>query len=150
MIKPGDSTTLSVLRAGLLLIFVIGVFGTATELFLIGHTEEWWQWTPLVLMGLSVGILLWHLFSAGYLALRVFRGVMTLFLIAGLVGMFLHFKGNVEFELEMYPHLKGLELFSESMQGATPALAPGTMLHLGLIGWLYTIRHPRFRPPVSA
>ncbi|MFB3131882.1 MAG: hypothetical protein ACE10K_05095, partial [Rhodothermales bacterium] len=47
-----------------------------------------------------------------------------------------------EFELEMYPTLKGLELFWESIKGATPALAPGTMIQLGLLGWAYTYRHP--------
>jgi hypothetical protein len=44
----------------------------------------------------------------------------------------------VEFELEMYPGLSGLELFREAMKGATPALAPGTMTILGLLGLAYT------------
>ena len=55
---------------------------------------------------------------------------------AGL-GIFFHLKGNVEFELEMYPNMGGLKLIWESLKGATPALAPGTMLACGMIGLLY-------------
>jgi hypothetical protein len=49
----------------------------------------------------------------------------------------------MEFELEMYPSMAGFELVRESMSGATPALAPGTMLVLALIGLTYSYRHPR-------
>ena len=65
-----------------------------------------------------------------------------LFVLSGVVGLWLHYHGNVEFELEMYPGLAGFELFRESVTGATPTLAPGTMLELGLLGLLYTYRHP--------
>jgi hypothetical protein len=34
-------------------------------------------------------------------------------------------------------------LFREALSGATPALAPGTMVQFGLLGLLYTYRHPR-------
>ena len=68
---------------------------------------------------------------------------MILFVLSGLVGLILHYQGNAEFELEMYPSLNGLELFWEAIRGATPTLAPGTMIQLGLLGWVYTIRHPQ-------
>jgi hypothetical protein len=59
-----------------------------------------------------------------------------------------HYQGNMEFELETYPSISGLALFKEAMMGATPALAPGTMIELGLIGLAYTYRHPLLvRPP---
>jgi len=38
--------------------------------------------------------------------------------------------------------MEGFELFKESMMGATPALAPGMMAHLGLLGLALTYRHP--------
>ena len=53
------------------------------------------------------------------------------------IGIFFHLKVNIEFELEMYPNMKGLTLIWESLKGATPALAPGTMLASGMIGLLY-------------
>jgi hypothetical protein len=45
----------------------------------------------------------------------------------------------------MYPSLTGFELFREAISGATPTLAPGAMLHLGLLGLLYTFRHPALK-----
>ena len=36
----------------------------------------------------------------------------------------------------------GWELVLESLTGALPALAPGTMIYLGLLGWAATFRHP--------
>ena len=69
---------------------------------------------------------------------------MLLFVAAGIVGVYLHYQSNVEFELEMNPAAAGWELIRESLTGAMPALAPGTMVHLGLIGLLYTWRHPVF------
>ena len=54
----------------------------------------------------------------------------------------LHYRGNAEFELEMMPALGGLDLFWKSMQGATPALAPGAMVQIGLVGLAYCFRHP--------
>ena len=70
---------------------------------------------------------------------------MVLCMTSGLVGLLLHYKGNVEFELEMYPDLSGWKLFKDSMMGATPALAPGAMLQIGLVGLAWTFRHPAFK-----
>ncbi|GMQ82059.1 MAG: hypothetical protein BMS9Abin05_1500 [Rhodothermia bacterium] len=136
--------TLSFVRAFLLLIFLMGVTGSAAELLLLGHTEEFWKYLPLVLYGISLLMLGWHTVSRASTGLKLFRYVMSLFILAGPVGLFLHYRGNVAFKLEMYPDLGGLKLFWEALTGATPALAPGTMILLGLLGWLYTFRHPRF------
>jgi hypothetical protein len=38
--------------------------------------------------------------------------------------------------------MKGMDLFSKVMTGAAPALAPGAMVQLGLLGLIYTFRHP--------
>jgi hypothetical protein len=70
---------------------------------------------------------------------------MALCVASGLLGIWFHYQGNVEFELEMYPTIGGVKLFWEAMKGATPALAPGTMIQLGLLGLLFTYRHPVFR-----
>jgi hypothetical protein len=43
----------------------------------------------------------------------------------------------------MYPSRSGFELFREAMMGATPALAPGSMIQIALIGLAYSYRHPR-------
>jgi hypothetical protein len=70
---------------------------------------------------------------------------MAAFLVSGVLGTWYHYTGNVEFELERTPELGGWALFQAAMGGATPALAPGTMIQLGLIGLLFTFRHPARR-----
>ncbi|MDX1314396.1 MAG: hypothetical protein R3356_02740, partial [Eudoraea sp.] len=40
---------------------------------------------------------------------------------------------------EMTPSAKGWDLFVESLSGALPALAPGSMIVLALIGYSYLI-----------
>lgn len=136
------ATTVAVLRRLLLALFLIGGLGTGTELLLLGHTEGPWQWLPIALISVSLAVLVWYGFDRRRAALRVFGLTMILFVLSGAVGVWLHYKGNAEFEREMYPSLQGIGLFRESMTGATPALAPGTMLELGLIGFAYTYRHP--------
>ncbi len=120
----------------------MGAVGTGAELLLLGHTEDLWQWVPLVLMAASLVTLGWRVVAPGAGSLRVFRVTMILFVLSGVAGLWLHYTGNAEFELEMYPALQGFELFRESVTGATPTLAPGTMLGLGLLGLVYIYRHP--------
>lgn len=129
-----DSASLPRLRRLLLVLLVLGFLGTGTELLLLGHYEDAWQVVPLVLIGLGLIAAGWRALRPGVAATRAFRGVMVLVAASGLVGTVLHYQGNAEFELEMTPNLKGLALFAESMTGATPALAPGAMVLLGLLG----------------
>ena len=137
------SNTLAVIRWFLMAILLMGLLGTGVELLLLEHTEGFWQWVPLFLIAAGVIVLCWGLLRPGRRTIRVLQGTMTLFVLSGLAGFILHYQGNVEFELEMYPSLKGVELFWEAIQGATPTLAPGTMIQLGLLGWVYTHRHPQ-------
>lgn len=139
---PVSSGTLTVLRGVLLGVLVFALVGTGIELVLLEHTEDAWQLSPLVLIGLCLAVLGWHAVRRGPLSLRVFQLTMLLFLGSGVAGVLLHYRGNVEFEREMTPALTGTELFKRAMMGATPALAPGTMIWLGLLGLAYAFRHP--------
>jgi hypothetical protein len=47
----------------------------------------------------------------------------------------------------MNPSAAGTDLIWESLTGAMPALAPGTMFQLGLVGLLYTYGHPGLGRP---
>ncbi len=132
------------IRSLLLVIFLLGVLGAGSELILLGHYEEPWQLVPLGMIGLSLAVLVVRLFRNDARVLRIFQVCMLLFVAAGILGVYLHYQSNVEFELEMNPAAAGWELIRESLSGAMPALAPGTMVHLGLIGLLYTWRHPIF------
>ena len=135
-----DSGT--ILRRGVLLIFVLGTIGLGTELLLLDHFEEWRQQVPLVLLVLGLVLLAARILYRGAIILRLFRWTMLAFVVGGMVGLWFHINANMEFELEMYPTLSGLELLSKALGGAMPALAPGALVQLGLIGFLYTYQHP--------
>jgi hypothetical protein len=127
----------------LLVILVIGLLGIAAELMLLKHYEDWKQLVPLALIALALVSVLWHILAPSAANVRVLQALMTLFVFAGPIGMGLHYGANSEFEHEMDPSLTGFRLFTESLSGATPLLAPGSMVQLGLLGLVYTYRHPR-------
>lgn len=133
-------------RAALLGIFLFGALGAAAELLLLEHTEKPWQWAPLVLIAASLIALAWHAVARSRASVRAFQALMVLFVAGGLTGMALHYRGNLEFEREMHPDGTAGELFKGAMMGATPALAPGTMILLGLIGLMYAYRNPALVP----
>jgi hypothetical protein len=133
------------LRKLLLFTLLVSVIGTLAELLLLEHFEDAWQWAPIALLGGALVTLGWHALERGPTSLNVLRGLMVLCIASGLLGLILHYKGNVEFELEMYPDLAGWKLFKDSMMGATPALAPGAMLQIGLVGLAWTFRHPAYK-----
>jgi hypothetical protein len=139
--------SLTRLRRGVLMLVVAGLVGTGAELLLMGHTEGLDQLIPLLLIGLGLVTLVWVGLVGSQASLRVFQGIMILAIISGAVGTLLHYRGNVEFEIESMPGLKGFDLFKEAMHGATPALAPGTMVLIGALGLLYTLGHPRLQSP---
>ncbi|MGH7461001.1 MAG: hypothetical protein ACREMA_08225 [Longimicrobiales bacterium] len=140
-----DAGDVSRLRPILLLVLLMSMAATGIELLLLEHTESATQWIPLGLLGAgflsALAVAVWPHPPA----LTLFRGIMGLFVIAGVVGLYLHYRGNLEFELEMNPALEGMELFRKTMMGATPTLSPGVMGQLGLLGLLYAYRYPRLR-----
>ena len=82
-------------RRLLLVILVLGLLGTGSELLLLGHTEDFEQWLPLVLLAaglITIGI--WVTRSRRW-SLRAFQVTMVLFVLAGPVGMWHHYTGNV-------------------------------------------------------
>lgn len=137
-----DSRIVAFIRRGLIAVFLFGVTGTAIELVLLEHYDGWKQWVPLALLALGVIQGSWMAFRPRPGALRAFNLLLATYLIAGAVGTWFHYAGNVEWELERTPEIAGFELFRAAMEGATPALAPGTMIQLGLIGLLFAWRHP--------
>lgn len=130
------------LRRLVLAIVLFGISGLAAELLFIEHFESWQQWIPFVALGLGFavgGVLAVRPSGA---AVRLFQALMAAFVVTGLAGLYLHYMGNVEFERERNPALGGVALVWESLRGATPALAPGAMIQLGLLGLVFAFRHP--------
>src|SRR6187397_1103219 len=108
--------------------------GTGTELLLLGHFEGRLQLIPLVLLGLGILVVLWHAVRPTRTTVRAVQMLMTVSVAAGVLGVGLHYRGNLEFELEMYPTMGGAELLGKVVTGATPVLAPASLSLLGIIG----------------
>jgi hypothetical protein len=134
--------TLKFVRAFILFIFVLGAVGSAFHLLLLGHVSGTLQLVPLVLIVLALGTLLWYGAAHSKRSIRMFRLLMGLFLLAGFIGMALHFRGSLHVELARSSTIGGWRLFWESLRGQYPLLSPGWMVLLGLIGGVYTFRHP--------
>jgi len=130
------------MRWMVLAVFVLGLLGTGDELLFLGHTVGVNQLIPIVLLVMSVLVLVWHGLERKSASLRSFQITMTLLVAAGILGTGFHYWANEKFELEGDPNMKGMALLSKVMTGSAPALAPGTMIQLGLLGLIYTFRHP--------
>ncbi len=128
---------LVIARRVILLILVLGMAGVFVELMLAEHFADAWQLMPLVLVALGVAVVAWHARSGSSSSGRALRAVMALFIVSGCLGVFLHYRGNAEFEREQNPRAARWTVFREAMMGATPALAPGVMVQIGLLGLLY-------------
>ena len=65
---------------------------------------------------------------------------MFLLMVIGATGAILHYRANMEFQLEMDPTLGGMALLLKVLHAkAPPALAPGNMALLGLMGLISTL-----------
>jgi hypothetical protein len=137
---PVESARLKRLRNFLTGVVLVGVVGMAAELLLIGHTDGWYQLIPVVLLTAMAVAMAWRLARPRRLTAWVVRLLMLSSVASGLAGVILHYRGNEAFELEMYPTLSGAALVFETITGATPVLAPGSMALLGLVGLAATYR----------
>jgi hypothetical protein len=142
---PGSAEQSSLrmpLRQILLVLVLVGIGGLATELLLLGHTESFNQWIPLIVLALGLVSTMTVMARPGRRSIRMFQWIMASFVIAGILGLYLHYRGNVEFALERYPEMGGLGLVWKALRGATPTLAPGALAQLGLLGLAYAYSHP--------
>lgn len=139
----GDTSLLAKVRKFLFAILVLGMVGILSELILLKHSEDVYQWVPLVLLGAGLFALAWHGASGSALSARLILWLMYGFVAAGVAGIYFHFQGSAEFKLESQPNLRGMALFWAAIGAkAPPLLAPGAMVQLGLLGLAYTYKHP--------
>jgi hypothetical protein len=139
--------TLGGLRRLLAVILFVGMTGTALELLLLRHVEDALQLIPIVLLGCGIAGVAWHAWAGSRASAVTVRLLMALFIAAGLVGIYLHFAANLEFQKETDPSLAGTALVWRALEATVPpALSPGVMLQLGLVGLAYTYRLDVRRP----
>lgn len=133
----------------MLALLLFGLAGLAVELVLLEHYGTAWKWAPLVLLVVALIATAAVAWRPGRATLAAFRAVMTLCVVTGALGVYLHYRGNVEFEQERDARLRGLALFWAAIRGATPSLAPGALAQLGLLGLALAYRHPAGRAASS-
>jgi hypothetical protein len=142
---PGELPVLQTLRRLLLGILVVVLVGTAADLLLLEHYEDAWQLPPLIMISLGLMVAAWVAAKGSVTSVTTLRVLMVLFIATGCLGMMMHYQGNWEFQREVDPTAGGWDVFVKVMRAkAPPALAPGVMIQMGLIGLLYTYRHPAF------
>lgn len=129
---------------------MIGAVGLTVELFLLEHIESIWQWSPFMALGATVAGGAVVGIRPTHRSIRLFQGIMLATAAVGLIGIWLHYQGNTEFELESDPTSTGYLLIWRSLRGATPALAPGALIQLALIGLIFAYRHPALTPRPTA
>jgi hypothetical protein len=122
------------LRRALGLAHAATAAGLVAELLLTGHTESAVQWVPIGLGVLNLG-------GAAAFSLRptaaVGRGLAGLGLLSaagGLFGVWEHAEHNYAFAAEIDASATAGALLVEAATGASPLLAPGALLVLGLLG----------------
>ena len=130
------------IRQMIITLVLIGIIGLMFELLLQKHFDSTTQWIPIVSLGVGLATTTAVAWSPTPLTMRAFMITMVVFVGAGLLGLVLHFKGNIEWALERNPELGGITLIWKALTGATPALAPGALAQLGLLGLAWSYRHP--------
>ena len=122
------------------LVTLAGILGLSVELLLLAHVDGALQWAPLALLGAAFLTVLAAGRRPGPRAILACRASLAALVIAGPVGMVLHYLGNREFQLELDPSLQGLALFAKVVRAhSPPALAPGAMILVGLAGFAWTL-----------
>ena len=129
-----------------LYLLVFSTLGTGVELVFLGHYQDAWQWAPIAMLGAGAVLGAVVTVRPSTVAVRGLRLLMGGYLLTGATGLYLHLKANVEFELELRPSIAGSELMWETLSGAIPALAPGAIAQIGLLGLLACYHHPALKP----
>ena len=134
-------------RRLVLLLLLVGMAAVGAELLLLSHHEDWTQAIPLALLAGGAATLSAAVIRPSAGTIRAWRAVACLFLAVGLAGVSLHLQASMEFQREMHPSLSTTALARRAVRAkAPPALAPGALAQLGLLGLLYTFRHPSLKP----
>jgi hypothetical protein len=126
------------IRRVVLIVLLLGMAGTLAELTLIAHYEDLTQWIPIVLLAVGLAALAVDLaFARGWTQLLI-QLTMVLVMGAGALGIYFHFHGSREFQLEMDPQMRGTTLVWHVLRAKSPpTLAPGSMVQLGILGLGY-------------
>jgi hypothetical protein len=129
-------------RASLLGIVLFGLVGMIVELVFLRHTEGALEILPIALMLAALAVLIWNALRKTEVSRGILLTIMAGLVVSGLVGVWLHYDANVGYERDSNPGAATEEVYRKAVMGATPTLAPGAMIELGLIGMLFALLRP--------
>ena len=137
---------ISGLRRLLQALLALGIVSTMTDLVFLEHYEDVWMLIPLGALAASLTALIVSVVMESPWTVRLLQVMMASLVVTGMVGIVLHYRGSLEFQVDMDPTLSAGALFWKVMHmKAPPTLAPGALVQLGLLGLASTYRHPVLR-----
>jgi hypothetical protein len=126
------------IRRVILGVLLLGMAGLLAELLLLAHYEDATQWIPLALLAIGLVVLFLDLIVPRPWTSTLLQVTMILFVGAGVLGMYFHYSGSREFQLEMDPAMGGVDLVWHVLRAKSPpTLSPGTMVQMGVLGLGY-------------
>ena len=129
---------LVIIRRVILGVLLLGMSGLLAELALIAHYEDVTQWIPIALLACGLLVVLGDLVLARSWTQLLIQLTMVLVVAAGVLGIYFHFHGSREFQLEMDPQMRGTALVWHVLRAKSPpTLAPASMIQLGVLGLGY-------------
>jgi hypothetical protein len=138
-----EPVALGVVRRGLLGLLTLGTIGMLAELWLVEHFDDANQIIPVVIGTTGLVSIVVVLARPSRYAVRALQFVMLCYAGAGIIGISMHYQANVIAQHEANPALTGEALFWQVVRSpAPPALSPGILVQLALLGLLSTYRHP--------
>lgn len=143
---PATADPSRTIRRLILALAAFGLVGITTELVFLEHYEEGSMFVPLIVNVLALAAILFHVLADSALSVRLLRVIMLTLIATSVVGIGLHYRGSLAFQIDMDPTLSASALFWKVMHmKAPPTLAPGVLAQLGLLGLISTYRHPALR-----
>jgi hypothetical protein len=131
----------SLLRPLILVIMGIGTLGILGELLLLEHYRFDSQWIAVTLTVLTGVCSVTLVFNLNARVMRVVQLALLLVVLGSAFGVLEHVKTNYD-RMEKGSNVSGLSLIWQALKGSAPALAPGALAQLGLLGLLFTHKHP--------
>jgi hypothetical protein len=126
------------IRRVILGVLLLGMIGLLVELSLLGHYADLQQAIPLAVLASGLAAVLLHLIYPRSWTLASVWIVMALFVVSGLLGMYFHYRGSREFQLEMDASMSGTKLMWHVLRAKSPpTLSPGTLVQMGILGLGY-------------
>ena len=133
-----EDRRLSTISTVILIVLILGMAGLLAELMLIAHYEDVTQWIPLALLAAGLLVVAADFVLARSWTQLIMQLTMVLVIAAGILGVYFHYRGSREFQLEMDSQMRGVTLMWHVLRAKSPpTLAPGSMIQIGILGLGY-------------